>query len=64
MPRRKTQVTQEGLKLNVCHQILVYSDEVHCKENLDSKTPSTAQLPFYFQQFIALQEGILNLAVP
>jgi hypothetical protein len=42
MPLRKAQVTQEGMKLNGSHKMLVYSDDVKCQGNLDTKTPSTA----------------------
>jgi hypothetical protein len=54
MPLRKTQVTQEGLKLNDSHQILVYSDDVKCQGNVDTKTPSTAQLAFNFQSGVTV----------
>lgn len=54
MPLRKAQVTQEGLKLNGSHQILVYSDDVKCQGNLDTKTPSMAQLAFNFQSGVTV----------
>jgi len=54
MPLRKAQVTQEGMKLNGSHQILVYSDDVKCWGNLDNNTPSTAQLAFNFQSGVTV----------
>jgi hypothetical protein len=49
MPLRKVQVTQEGLKLNGSHKILVYSDDINCQGKQDSKTPRAAQLAFSFK---------------
>jgi len=54
MPLRKAQVSQEGLKLNGNHQILVYSDDVKCRGNMDTKTPSMAQLAFNFQSGVTV----------
>jgi hypothetical protein len=54
MPLRKAQVTQEGLKLNGSHQIFIYSDDVKCQGNMDTKTPSMAQLAFNFQSGVTV----------
>ena len=54
MPLRKAQVTQEGLRLHGSHQILVYSDDVKCWGNVNTKTPSRAQLAFNFQSGVTV----------
>jgi hypothetical protein len=54
MPLRKAQITQEGLKLNGGHQILVYSDDVKRPGNLDTKTPSTSQMALNFQSGVTV----------
>lgn len=54
MPLSRAQVTQEGLKLNGTHQLLMYTDDVNRQAIEDIKTPGTAQLALNFKSGVTL----------